>query len=236
LLCDNFKSQTLYLDLSSFKFSRTNEDLFKYNYEMMNMHQLRTSADSLDRLLNKNKKNFYTTLNTDYLGPARFTNRMQQPSKYAPGMNRISVLDLASELARNAKTVISTADDEFKEMQDSIARREIEWQRKITFSVACFILFFIGAPLGAIIKKGGLGMPVVVSTLFFILFYILSITGEKFAREQVTSVIIGMWAPSVILFPIGIFLTYKASMDSALFNPEWYMNFVRRVGKLIRPG
>ncbi len=236
LLTDNFKSQTLYLDLSSFKFSRTNEDLFKYNYEMMNMHQLRTSADSLDRLLNKNKKNFYTTLNTDYLGPARFTNRMQQPSKYAPGMNRISVLDLASELARNAKTVISTADDEFKEMQDSIARREIEWQRKITFSVACFILFFIGAPLGAIIKKGGLGMPVVVSTLFFILFYILSITGEKFAREQVTSVITGMWAPSVILFPIGIFLTYKASMDSALFNPEWYMNFVRRVGKLIRPG
>ncbi len=234
MLTDNFKKQTLYLDLSSFKFSRTNEDLFKYNYEMMNMKQLRSSSDSLSKLLKKNKNNFYSTLTTDYLGPARFNNRLQSAAKPSAPLSRGAVLDLAVELARNAKQVINTANDEFREMQESIIRRDIEWERKITFSVACFILFFIGAPLGAIIKKGGLGMPVVVSTFFFILFYILSITGEKFAREQVTSVIEGMWAPSVILFPIGIFFTYKATRDSALFNTESYFNFAKKAIKLIR--
>lgn len=232
-LSDNFKSQTLFLDLSSFKFSRTNEDLFKYNYEMMNMGQLRHSADSLSVLLKKNRSNFYTTLNTDYLGPARFLNRLQQGTKSVPALSLSTVLDLATELARNAKMVITTADEEFREMQVSVIQRDIEWQRKITFSVACFILFFIGAPLGAIIKKGGLGMPVVVSTLFFILFYILSIAGEKFAREEVVSVVVGMWAPSVILFPVGIFFTYKASMDSALFSADAYMGILDKAMRML---
>ena len=97
----------------------------------------------------------------------------------------------------------------------TLARHNIEWQRKFTLSFACLILFFIGAPLGAIIKKGGLGMPMVVSILFFVIFHILSITGEKFAREEV-------------LKPIGLFLIFKATTDSALFDGDAYKKFFRR--------
>jgi lipopolysaccharide export system permease protein len=232
LLINNFSQQTVYLDLSSFKFSRTNEDLFKHNYEMMDMKQLASSTDSVKVMLDKTKVQFYNQLDQNYFGYSRYNNHFVNNSKITPAQNRASVLDVATTIARNAKLFIQTSAQEFSDMQDNITRRTIEWQRKITFSVACFILFFIGAPLGAIIKKGGLGMPVVVSALFFILFYIMSITGEKFAREGVLSVITGMWGPSFILFPIGIFFTYKASMDSGLFDKDAY---IKAWNKLIRP-
>src|SRR4029077_20151022 len=102
---------------------------------------------------------------------------------------------------------------DFDGNHDEISKRLIEIQFKFTFPFACFILFFIGAPFGAIIKKGGLGLPVVVSALFFILYYVISIIGKKSAMEGVTSIVFGMWLPSMILFPIGMFFTYKATMD-----------------------
>ena len=90
---------------------------------------------------------------------------------------------------------------------------EVERHKKFTLSIACAILFFIGAPLGAIIKKGGLGMPVVISVVFFILFYILSVTGEKLVKEGSLEPIIGMWMAPLTLLPIGIILTRKATKD-----------------------
>ncbi len=232
LLINNFSQQTVYLDLSSFKFSRTNEDLFKHNYEMMDMKQLASSTDSVKVMLDKTKAQFSNQLEQNYFSSNRYVNHGVSTLKIRPAENRASVLDVATTIARNAKLFIQTSSQEFSDMQDNITRRTIEWQRKITFSVACFILFFIGAPLGAIIKKGGLGLPVVVSALFFILFYIMSITGEKFAREGVLSVMTGMWGPSFILFPIGIFFTYKASMDSGLFDKDAY---IKTWNRLIKP-
>jgi len=232
LLINNFAKQTIYFDLSSFKFSRTNEDLFKHNYEMMDMKQLSSSTDSVKAMLDKTRKNFYSQLDQNYFGYSRYMSHFGNNARNTPAQNRASLLDVATTIARNAKLYTETSGQEFKDMEENITRRTIEWHRKITFSVACFILFFIGAPLGAIIKKGGLGMPVVVSALFFILFYIMSITGEKFAREGVLSVIQGMWGPSCILFPIGIFFTYKASMDSGLFDKDAY---IKAWNRLIRP-
>ena len=104
-------------------------------------------------------------------------------------------------------------------------RHAIELHRKFTLSFACLIFFFIGAPLGAIIRKGGLGMPVVVSVLMFIVYYIIDTMGVKFAREGVIDVWQGMWLSSFVLLPIGIFLTYKAATDSALFNKDGYKIF-----------
>ena len=99
----------------------------------------------------------------------------------------------------------------------------VEWHRKFTLSIACLVLFFIGAPLGAIIRKGGLGMPVVVSVIFFITFHILSITGEKLAKEGSLQAYQGMWMATLILLPVGVFLTYKATADSALFDVDAYI-------------
>lgn len=114
----------------------------------------------------------------------------------------------------------------------SIRQHKVEWHRKFTLSFACFIFFFIGAPLGAIIRKGGLGMPVVVSVLLFIIYYIIDNVGRKMARDGVWDVWQGIWLSSFVLLPLGIFLTYKAMNDSALFNTEAYGNFIRKLLRL----
>lgn len=114
-------------------------------------------------------------------------------------------------------------------MQKNIRLHQIEWHRKFVLSFACLIFFFIGAPLGAIIRKGGLGMPVVVSVILFIIYYIIDNVGYKLARDGVWIVWQGMWLSSMVLFPLGVFLTYKAMNDSALFNTEAYGNFFRKM-------
>ncbi len=111
----------------------------------------------------------------------------------------------------------------------TIRRHEIELQKKFTLSLACLIFFFIGAPLGAIIRKGGLGTPIVISVLLFIVYYIIDNIGYKLAREGRWQVWQGIWLSSAVLLPLGIFLTHKAVNDSAVFNPDAYRNFFRRL-------
>ena len=116
------------------------------------------------------------------------------------------------------------------ENDDVVLRRHrIEWNKKFTLSLSCLIFFFIGAPLGAIIRKGGLGLPVVVSVLIFIFYYILDASGEKMAKEGQWDVLFGVWMSSMVLAPIGFFLTYKANQDSGVFNMDVYRMFFRRL-------
>lgn len=114
-----------------------------------------------------------------------------------------------------------------------LSRHQIQWHRKFTLSFACLIFFFIGAPLGAIIRKGGLGAPVVISVIMFIIYYIIDNTGYKMAREGLWSAFEGMWLSSSILLPIGIFLTYKAAVDAVLFNTEEYTKIMQKVRNFI---
>jgi lipopolysaccharide export system permease protein len=104
----------------------------------------------------------------------------------------------------------------------SLRLHEIEWHRKFTLSVACLVLFLIGAPLGSIIRKGGLGTPLVFAIIFFVIFHLFNTFGEKFVKSNSASPLMGMWLSTFILIPIGIFLTYKAMRDSQLFNQEFY--------------
>jgi lipopolysaccharide export system permease protein len=115
-----------------------------------------------------------------------------------------------------------------------VIQHSVEWHRKFTLSFACLIFFFIGAPLGAIIRKGGLGMPVVVSVALFIIYYIIDTTGQKMAREGIWETWQGMWLSSAVLLPVGIFLTYKAATDSALFKSEAYAIFFNQVKEWIK--
>lgn len=115
------------------------------------------------------------------------------------------------------------------ETQKNIRRHGIEMHKKFTLSFACIIFFFIGAPLGAIIRKGGLGLPLVISVFLFIVYYIIDNTGYKMAREGHIEVWEGMWLSSAILLPLGIFFTYKAMRDSAVFNKDAYLNFFNRL-------
>src|SRR6202042_3218585 len=103
------------------------------------------------------------------------------------------------------------------------------WHDKITMSIACLVLFLIGAPLGSIIRKGGIGMPLIFAVIFFVIFFLLNNFGKKFVKQDVLTPIGGMWMATYVLTPIGLFLTYKAMNDSQLFNKEFYFRISRGV-------
>jgi lipopolysaccharide export system permease protein len=133
------------------------------------------------------------------------------------------IIDQAMGTVRQLKESGQLSHEEFRQRRRTLARYEIEFHRKFTLSFACFVLFMIGAPLGAIIRKGGFGLPVVVSVLFFVLFHVMSMTGEKFAREGVLEAWQGMWIANVFLLPIAVLLTLKASTDSAVLDMDSYL-------------
>jgi len=137
---------------------------------------------------------------------------------------------LALDRARNNMQNLNLYQGQITERKRNINKYEMEWHRKFTLSFAVFIFFFVGAPLGAIIRKGGLGMPVVVSILLFIAYYIVSMTGEKSAREDVWQMITGMWFSTFVFFPVGLWLSYMAITDSAVMSTETYTKILAKLG------
>ena len=191
----------------------------------------------------------------------RFSNQMVQDKYYARAFEQVDTLNaIKPEVVYNADTLFleSTQGDMVNILRNSKTRIEsvasdlqynrviiddadkyytrhsIEWYRKFTLSFACLTFFFIGAPLGSIIRKGGLGMPVVISVVMFIIYYIIDTMGQKMARQGVLDVWQGMWLSSAILLPIGIFLTYKAARDSAIMNPEAIGILIKRQIERVR--
>ncbi len=229
MLENHFKSQTVYFDLSSFRFSRTKEDLFKSDYQMMNMRQLSHSADSISKSLEKGKSEFGKQLADGFMSVKNYPRKFFRPQKFQPVQSRMAIVDAATNTVRNAKETISQTSTQFDGEHGSVIQRNLEWERKFTFPFACLLLFFIGAPLGAIIKRGGLGMPVVVAAGFFVIYYVLSIIGLKSAKEEAMTVFFGSWLSSFVLIPVAIFLTYKASVDSAIFDRDAYLNFFKKI-------
>jgi lipopolysaccharide export system permease protein len=131
--------------------------------------------------------------------------------------------------ARSNKSVTSSNVGTTDWKLAKLRRYQIEIQRKYTLSLLCLIFFFIGAPLGAIIRKGGLGMPVIASVLMFLIYYVISMTGEKFVRENILPPFAGMWISTFILVPISILLTYKAANDSVIMNVDSYYLWVKKI-------
>ena len=138
------------------------------------------------------------------------------------------MISSALQSARGTKGDIDYFSIEFKDKEEYIRRYDIEWHRKFTLSIACLILFFIGAPLGAIIRKGGFGLPVVLSVVFFVIFHIISIIGEKVSREGTLAASQGMWIASAVLLPLGIFLTFKATTDSQLLDSDAWIRKIKK--------
>ena len=146
----------------------------------------------------------------------------------APPQKR-SILSTALNQARQNSKKISNSKKIFEHRQKTIYKHQIYWHKKFTLSFACLIFFFIGAPLGSIIRKGGLGTPLVLSVILFIIYYIISISGENFVEKGIMPAYIGMWLSSIILLPVGIFLTYKATNDSVIMSPETYGKLIRKI-------
>jgi lipopolysaccharide export system permease protein len=231
-----FNEQFQQFDLSTFQLTRTDEKLFKNNYEMMNTGQLRKSIDSLHKETLKEQKdfvnlfmhNYYYLATTDTM-KKRIKGSADKPVKELLAgfthAERKNIIESAKNAAFAVNQNLKANADNFYGKEKSLHRYEVALHKKFTFSIACFLLFFIGAPLGAIIRKGGLGLPAVISTIFFILFWILSITGEKYAVEGVLPAYQGMWIAPMVLLPIGVFLTYKATVDASLLDVDAWIKF-----------
>jgi len=237
-----FKKEIRKFSMMDFEMSRTNEDLFKDNYSMLNITQLKKAEDSLLKIRVKRKEeipknlmnNFHFFHRIDSAKHATMVFDDSLISNVLTGLNKyekIEVIESALNRTRRIRSNISNFKKEIEVKDKLIFKHQAEWHRKFTLSVACFVLFFIGAPLGAIIRKGGLGLPVVVSVLFFVLFHIISITGEKSVRSGVIDANMGMWIAPVVLLPLGIFLTYKATTDSPLLDSESWMKFFGKIVK-----
>ncbi|WP_297337727.1 LptF/LptG family permease [Algoriphagus sp.] len=144
---------------------------------------------------------------------------------------RSNALTMALNNSRNLKNNFQVKKVQIDNYQREFRRFEIAWYQKYTQAFACFVMFLIGAPLGAIIKKGGLGMPVLVSIIFFIVYYMLTITGEKWAKEGVTDPLIGTWFSCVMLLPFGLFFLKQARKDARLFEPDFYIEWWKSIQK-----
>lgn len=238
----SFKEETIMLDMSDFKLIRSDESLFKDNYQMLNLWQLSSEIDTLikeskereiaiNEQVIRNYNLFSDTLKSNHSGDSLIT--LMTKSKnwmdvYTPDeKNRI--YDGALNIARTNQSYTSISALSLKNEMTSVNRYKVEWHKKLTLPFACIVLFFIGAPLGAIIRKGGIGMPAVVSVCFFLIFHVLSISGEKSAKEGVWEAWQGTWLASAVLLPIGIFLTYKATHDSALFDIDAYTTPIKKL-------
>jgi lipopolysaccharide export system permease protein len=236
---DKFDERTIRFDLSEFKLSRTNEQLFKDNQRMLNVQQLSVAVDSIKIKREKRKQDFPNLLKRGYYNKSlvflegnkskaavttgtKVTSENDYFSKLSK-QEKLTIIEAASNIARMAKQFVDANKIDNENEDESQVRYEIEWHRKFTLSIACIVLFFIGAPLGAIIRKGGLGTPVVISIVFFIIFHVLSITGEKLAKEGTIPAYIGMWIATVTLLPIGVILTRKATADRDLFDINLYL-------------
>ncbi|RGM50395.1 MULTISPECIES: LptF/LptG family permease [Bacteroides] len=139
------------------------------------------------------------------------------------------ILSTAVSRAESAASDWSFKSFSLLQTESSLRRHMTSWHDKLTLSLACLIFFFIGAPLGGIIRKGGLGMPVVVSVLIFIIYYIINNTGFKMARDGKWIVWMGMWTSTAVLAPLGAFLTYKSNNDSVVLNADAYINWFKKI-------
>lgn len=226
-------------------FNRMDEGGLRSQYIGQNVSQLRRSIDSIGRQIDSVGRSYGQELRAAQV--MGFPAKIPEEVTEEPVQRTITPADLDSifnaptpSMAKNyitqalAKVKRSKQEYEYRAMafaeQEKLMRRhDIEMQKKFTLSFACLIFFFIGAPLGAIIKKGGLGTPLVISVLLFIVYYIIDNTGYKMARDGKIAVWEGIWLSSAVLLPLGVFFTYKAVGDSAVFNFDAYNAFFRRL-------
>lgn len=248
-----FSESKTIIALPGSELKRTDENVFKGgSYRMLNVKQLTQSCDSLTNKLRMEQNSFSIQLLSQHLFNkesrhnrtdstkriALMTDTLNADSLYntLSPHEKLNVVGSALSFSRKAKKNISKQNDKFMRDEKYIRKYLNEWHRKFTLSFACLIFFFIGAPLGAIIRKGGLGMPVIVSVIFFIIYYIISMTGERFAKEGVLIPYQGMWISSLIVLPLGIILTYKATTDSSILNAESYINFLKKLNPFKKRG
>lgn len=235
-----FSRQVLTFDISSFALNQSNADFFKGNYQMMNVSQLDSTVVALEAARQTHRYDYAASVEykMQALQHYRMMNPSVSPTKGMPVRERYETLDPnqrkrainhARILAQNAQQECDMYATTLENDQEYINKHYIEKHRKFTLSIACLLLFLIGAPFGSIVRKGGMGLPLVASVGFFVLYYVVGMIAEKAVREGALTPM-GMWISSMVFLPIGLFLTLKATTDSSLFDLSAWK---RRLAQLV---
>lgn len=277
-----FKTYNMAIDMTELELKRSNPEMFKDNYEMLNLSEIVVRVDSFDVLIDQKTAflreyltsyfripqdtavkqfNFseldrtksyrdYLTASIDSLRVASLPTSMPEdpinpsgkkslfkPKTKAPTTRQVEFNELiqsANQSTRNLHRIVDNASNDVRKMQERKRRYATQWHKKFTLAFSCLLLLFIGAPIGAIIRKGGFGTPMIISILLFILFFILQTVGEKLAREGVLEVWAGAWFAPMIFVPLAFFVTYKSNTESMLFDSEAYRKLFKKLNVFSR--
>lgn len=226
LLRGKFQREEIRIDLSGMGMKRTDEDLFKDHYKMLTLGQLQYAEDSLRNRLGERMSEQEQRVRSSIMvlrdssgsvGLAPTALGHGGPLSFDPG-----IYPLAVDMARGTINQLDQMAQEKKGRTGQIAKFEVEWHRKLMLAFACVVFFFIGAPLGAIVRKGGMGLPAVIAIVFFLIFHIISYSTEQMVKAGNLHAWPGMWISTMVLLPIGVFITWKAATDSPLFDRDAY--------------
>lgn len=237
---ETFDYKELLIDFDS-NFNLMDANMLRNMPTAKNMEQITQSIDSINNELDSVGRSNYAEAKAKWFRTAELKKedsiavaKQAQPINFDELLTKFTPNQLQTALYNARQNALSyNSELEWKSITTNegnhyVRIHWIEWHQKMTLSLACLFFFFIGAPLGAIIRKGGLGMPTVISVAIFIFYYIINTSGMKMAREGSWSIIYGMWISSAILLPFGVFVTYKANKDSVVFNGELYLSVIRR--------
>ena len=206
-----FDTNKMTFDLSDFAFDKSDESIFRGGYQMMNTSQLDSNVVRLkmqrSESIQKQIENIALRIDKNTVDSAGLDIQALCDSLEYRRQRR--VYNEAISRAERCLSDVKIHDQVITSQSEYINRHYIEWHRKFTLSVACIVLFFVGAPFGSIVRKGGLGVPLVASVLFFVLYYVIGMIAEKAVREGAIGTV-GMWISTFVMLPIGIYLTYKA--------------------------
>ncbi len=240
-----FKEYKKAFDLSSFGMGKTPDSAFKDQGMMLNTTQLSRYSDSISKSISKGMPERFRREVTGYLSSGKLLDsgwtdaRVNMPDSIRSYYQQLPDSAVTTTYSRFVdktnlmKSSIDLINEEYNSKLTQNRKYLVEWHKKFALAFACMVLFMIGAPLGSIIRKGGLGMPLVVAVIFFLIFHLLNMFGQKWGENGTMSPMTGMWFSTMILIPIGLFLTYKAMHDSQLFNQEFYYRTFRRIKKLV---
>lgn len=241
---NHFDYSKFVFNLSSFELSRTDIQLFASNKIMRKIDELHRDIDSIGR----EGKRLNVGMYANYLSYFSYLNRNQTPAVLSKMRSDSLITQINTQSDKSISQIrqakinqiqsLRTFTESYRERTKAVNRDldvfEVEIYRKYTQSLACLIMFLVGAPLGAIIKKGGFGIPVLISILFFIIYYVFSLTGEKWAKENVVQVPWGMWATNFILFWVGLFFLSKARTDSTLLDNNFFTQTFQYVSSKLK--
>jgi lipopolysaccharide export system permease protein len=240
-----FKEYKKVFDISDLKLKKTPDSLNKGYYKMLNLSQLNYNIDSLEKTQQSFVKKIKPSIQTSllflqYLNDSTWEDKkvMDMDKKIKTGKDLMpdsvynTLKSSAAEKFNTAKNQLDIDLFDYNAKTESLRSHQVEWHRKFTFSIICIVMFLIGAPLGAIIRKGGLGTPLLVAIIFFVIYFILLSVGEKSASAGTISPFTGLWLPVYGLLPVGIFLMYKSSKDAQLFNKDYYYKLFKPIRKL----